>query len=79
MPRPLQVVFRKSDNGEYVSVFERELPSLDWKNEGYSDKGLRIFAGSEAEHTRAVQLLADIGIKYEVQSPNRKPGPCQIG
>jgi hypothetical protein len=74
MPRQLQVIFRKVDSGEHVPVFEGELRSLDWKKEGYSDKGIRIFATSCDEHERAVQLLDGIGIKYEVQS--RIEGPC---
>jgi hypothetical protein len=75
MPRPLQVVFRKSSTGEYVPVFEKDLRSLDWKKEGYSDKGIKIFASSEDEHARAVQLLSAIGIKYEVQSRIASPSP----
>jgi hypothetical protein len=60
-----QVHFKNQDTGKYEVIRGWDLANLDWKARGYSDRNLKVFSASSAEHHLLVKALKEIDIDFK--------------
>ncbi len=68
-----QVHFQIGETGKYEVVRANELPNLDWKARGYSDKAMKVLAPRPEEYEGVLGVLKTIGINFKEKSRLKNP------